>query len=64
MYDVCAVKCNNYEPTNIEKAMDELIKLIGGLDFVKPPNENCYKSKPSYFYETRASSHYTPSTTL
>lgn len=36
MYDVCAVKCNNYEPINIEKAMDELIKLIGGLDFVKP----------------------------
>lgn len=36
MYDVSAVKCNNYEQENVTKSMDRLIELIGGLDFIKP----------------------------
>lgn len=36
MYDVNVVKCNNYEQENVTNAMDRLIELIGGLDFIKP----------------------------
>lgn len=36
MYDVCVTKCKNYEEQNISLAMDKLIQMIGGLDFVKP----------------------------
>ncbi len=36
MNDVSIVKCNSYSESDVSTAMDKLIDLIGGLDFVKP----------------------------
>ncbi len=36
MSEVSVVKCNSYSENDVSKAMDELINLIGDLDFIKP----------------------------
>lgn len=36
MSEVNIVKCEDYSEANVKKAFDELIPLIGGLDWVKP----------------------------
>lgn len=36
MHEIGVVRCNDYDKSNIQKAMDELIDIVGGLDFIKP----------------------------
>lgn len=36
MNDVSIVKCEDYSNKNVEKAFDEILPLVGGLDWVKP----------------------------
>lgn len=35
-YDVSVVKCEDYSKENVEAALDDALRAVGGLDFVKP----------------------------
>ncbi len=35
-YDVAISKCEDYSESQIKNAFDEILPLIGGLDFIKP----------------------------
>lgn len=54
MNDVSIVKCENYSSENITKAFDELFKLLGGLDWVKPDMKIVIKANLVTFMKPEA----------
>lgn len=54
MNDVTIVKCEDYSAQNVERAFDELIDLIGGLDWVKKDMKIAIKANLVTFMKPEA----------
>ena len=61
MSEVNIVKCEDYSDANVKKAFDELIPLIGGLDWVKPGMKIMIKANLVTFLKPEAAATTHPS---
>ena len=61
MSEVNIVKCEDYSEANIKKAFDELMPLIGGLDWVKPGMKIAIKANLVTFLKPEAAATTHPS---
>ena len=61
MSEVNIVKCEDYSEANVKKAFDELIPLIGGLDWVKPGMKIAIKANLVTFLKPEAAATTHPS---
>lgn len=61
MSEVNIVKCEDYSEANVKKAFDELMPLIGGLDWVKPGMKIAIKANLVTFLKPEAAATTHPS---